>query len=514
MKKTVSINLNGQVFIIDEDAFNELNTYLDSIANRFANTDESAEIISDIEARIAELFLEYISASKQSITIVDVFKVIGILGKPNEFGDESHEQNKQSYNTHDEYNKKRLYRDPDNRIIGGVAAGIAAWMNIDPVIMRVLFVVSFFVFGPLLYFILWIIIPLARTPSQRLEMRGEEVNLNNIERIIREEFQQVKDSLKNLKKKENRRKIEHEFSSIFNGIARVFHLFGKIILGFFVAIFMFVFMIFIGVMTHIIPFDFFTTHCITTAPISNIFHVFISQSSSILLFWGIFLFIGTILLSIIINLVKIITGNYRRWWLINSIFTAITLIGLALIIYSTVKEATHFNISTEIKSRNDIVIQKNDTLKLVISNDQRESTQNQNTLYSINDNGDFSFSFSSNKCHFKKGNLSIYSNPELGFEQSKSDSSYIVISRRANGNNITEATDNCNKINYSFSINKSNIKLASHYSLINTKWRNQKLYATIFIPNGSSIMIERNGSTLANNLKEGQTYTMKNGKLE
>ena len=320
--------------------------------------------------------------------------------------------------------------------------------------------------------------------------------------------------MKNLKKKENRRKIEHEFSSIFNGIARVFHLFGKIILGFFVAIFMFVFMIFIGVMTHIIPFDFFTTHCITTAPISNIFHVFISQSSSILLFWGIFLFIGTILLSIIINLLKIITGNYRRWWLINSIFTAITLIGLALIIYSTVKEATHFNISTEIKSRNDIVIQKNDTLKLVISNDQRESTQNQNALYSINDNGDFSFSFSSNKCHFKKGNLSIYSNPELGFEQSKSDSSYIVISRRANGNNITEATDNCNKINYSFSINKSNIKLASHYSLINTKWRNQKLYATIFIPNGSSIMIERNGSTLANNLKEGQTYTMKNGKLE
>ena len=185
MKKTVSINLNGQVFIIDEDAFNELNTYLDSIANRFANTDESTEIISDIEARIAELFLEYISASKQSITIVDVFKVIGILGKPNEFGDESQEQNKQSYETHDENYKKRLYRDPENRIIGGVAAGIAAWMNIDPVIMRVLFVVSFFVFGPLLYFILWIIIPLARTPSQRLEMRGEEVNLNKNERIIR-----------------------------------------------------------------------------------------------------------------------------------------------------------------------------------------------------------------------------------------------------------------------------------------------------------------------------------------
>jgi len=514
MKKTVSINLNGQVFVIDEDAFNELNTYLDAIANRFKNTEESAEIISDIEARIAELFSEFISASKQSITIVDVFKVIGILGKPNEFGEEFQEQNRQSYETHDENYKKSLYRDPDNRIIGGVAAGIAAWMNIDPVIMRVLFVVSFFVFGPLLYFILWIIIPLARTPSQRLEMRGEEVNLNNIERIIREEFQQVKNSLKNLKKKENRRRIEHEFSSIFEGVARIFHLFGKIILGFFVAIFMFIFMIFIGIMTHIIPFDFLTTHCNSTAPISNIFHVFISQSSSILLFWGIFLFVGTILLSIIINLVKIITGNYRSWWLLNSIFTALTLIGLALIIYSTVKEATHFNVSTEIKRRNDILINKNDTLNLVISSDLIDSFPNEKSIYKINDNGDFSFSILSNKCHFKNGKLSIFNNTELHFEQSKSDSTYIEITKKACGNSLNEAEENCNKINFTWSINKNTLHITPHFLLTNTKWRNQKLNAVIFIPCGKFIKIEQNSSKQICDLNDGQTYIMRNGKLE
>lgn len=514
MKKTVSINLNGLVFVIDEDAFNELNEYLDAIANRFANTEECAEIISDIEARIAELFAEYISASKQSITIVDVFKVIGILGKPNEFGDEAKEENNNSYKTNDDDYKRRLYRDPDNRIIGGVAAGIAAWMNIDPVIMRVLFVVSFFVFGPLLYFILWIIIPLARTPSQRLEMRGEEVNLNNIERIIREEFQQVKDSLNNLKKKGNRRKIKHEFSSIFENAARILHVFGKIVLGLLLAIFMFVFMIFIGIMTHIVPFDFISTHCNSAAPISNIFQIFMSQSSSVLLFWGIFLFIGTIILSIIVNLVKIITGNYRRWWFLNSLFTVLTLFGLALIIYSTIKEATHFNVSTEIKNRNNIQIQKNDTLLIEILPNATNSFATQKSTCTINDNGDFSFLFFKTKCHFLKGEFSMHSSPELRIEQSKTDSTYLIITRRACGNTYSEAVENCNKINFTWSIDKSTLLIAPHFSMINTKWRNQKINAVVFIPNGKSIKIGNNTSNYMNNLNEGQTYTMNNGKLE
>jgi len=519
MKKTVSINLNGQVFVIDEDAFDELHSYLNAIASQFANSEESDEIISDIEARIAELFTEYISASKQSITLSDVIKVVEIMGKPNDFSDETQEPknqsyNNQSYNRTDSRFRKRLFRDPDNRVIGGVAAGIAAWADLDPVIVRALFVVSFFIFGPLLYFILWIIIPLAKTPSQRLEMRGEEVNLQNIERIIKEEFQQVKDSLNNLKKKGNRRHLKHEFSESITGIGHIFIAFGKIIIGFIIAAFIIVLMLFLGVMTHIIPFDFVATHCNSTAPVSSFLHVFISQSSSVMLFWGILLFVGTIILSIIVNLIKVITGNYRRWWFLNSIFTFFTLLGLALIIISTVREAKHFNVSTQIESRNDINIQRNDTLQIEISDSNINNKINEESNWSYKDNGDFSFSISSTKCHFTKGDFTIYSNPELLIKQSKSDSSYMIITKHANGDSHNEAISNCNSINYSWEINNSNLILAPFFTIVKSNWRLQKLQVTIFIPIGTSIKLGKDLSKLTKELKEDQVYTMKNGKLD
>jgi phage shock protein PspC (stress-responsive transcriptional regulator) len=519
MKKTVSINLNGQVFVIDEDAFDELQSYLDAIASQFANSEESKEIIADIEARIAELFTEYISASKQSITISDVLKVVEIMGKPNDFSDDSQEQKNttdqnQTYSSTDSRSKKRLFRDPDNRVIGGVAAGIAAWADIDPVIVRVLFVVSFFIFGPLLYFILWIIIPLARTPSQRLEMRGEDVNLQNIERIIKEEFQQVKDSLNNLKKKENRKRIKHEFSESFSGIARIFIGLGKIITGFLIAAFMFVFMIFIGVMTHIIPFNFIAMHCNSAAPFSSIFQVFMSQSSSVLLFWGILLFVGTILLSIIVNLVKVITGNYKRWWFLNSIFTFITLLGLALIIISVVREAKHFNVSTQTITRNNIDLQKNDTLNIEISDSSFKNIANEESIWNYNDNGDFSFKISSTKCHFIKGDLTIYSNPKIYFEQSKTDSAYLMITRTANGESHDEAVVNCNTINYPLNIKEATIYVSPYFTVIKSQWRLQNVVVVVFLPNGTSIKLGKDLSKLTKDLNEDQVYTMKNGKLE
>lgn len=202
MKKTFSINLNGMLFNIDDDAYTMLEDYLKRIEAHFSGQDESEEIMNDIEARIAELINERLGGGKKAVSLSDIEEVIKIMGNPDEFaGTEQEKQNTGHY--HHTYRPKRLYRDPDNRVLGGVCGGMGAYMNIDPVIFRILFVVLFLGFGVglLIYLVLWIVIPEARTTAQKLEMRGDPVNVSNIGSFIREEFDNVKNSFKGKNRK-------------------------------------------------------------------------------------------------------------------------------------------------------------------------------------------------------------------------------------------------------------------------------------------------------------------------
>lgn len=132
MKKTLTINLNGIVWTINEDAYQELKKYLDELEKSFAS-DEEKEILSDIEARISELFSERLE-KRMVVELADVEYVISVLGKISDFSEE-----KQS----EKENKKRLkrfYRDPENKIIAGIASGLAAYLGWDVTLLRVLFV--------------------------------------------------------------------------------------------------------------------------------------------------------------------------------------------------------------------------------------------------------------------------------------------------------------------------------------------------------------------------------------
>lgn len=193
MKKTVTINISGIIFHIDEDAYDRLNRYMNRLKRHFSKMEGRDEIISDIEGRIAELLLEKMVDNKQVITIDDIEEVVKMMGEPSEMDEESdyEPEPRPSYRNR----PKRLYRDPDNRMIAGVSSGLAAYLNIDPVWIRVLFVVSLFLsgFGLLAYIVLWIIVPQAITTTEKLEMRGEPVNISNIERSFRDEFDNMKD---------------------------------------------------------------------------------------------------------------------------------------------------------------------------------------------------------------------------------------------------------------------------------------------------------------------------------
>lgn len=192
MKKTFTINISGIIFHIEEDAFDQLNHYLESLKRHFSQAEGSDEIIADIESRIAELLQERISDAKQVITLKDASEVIDMLGQPAEMDQEGEEppKEKTTYST----TSKRLFRDPDNRKIAGVAAGLAAYLHIDTVWVRLLFALSLIAGGAglLIYIVLWIVLPEAITTAEKLEMRGEPVNISNIEKSIKDEFEGVK----------------------------------------------------------------------------------------------------------------------------------------------------------------------------------------------------------------------------------------------------------------------------------------------------------------------------------
>ena len=200
MKTTIKINLSGQIFTLDEDAYQVLKDYLDSISKRFRDTEEGIEIIGDIESRIAELFQEKISEKKQVITIEDVRNIISIMGTPEDILDEDEAaEEEQSRRSANGKKTRKLYRDPDNMAIGGVCSGLGAYFGIENWLMRLLWVILFFATGGglifILYIVLWIAVPKAMTVAEKLEMRGEKVTVSNIEKTIKEEYETVKENV-------------------------------------------------------------------------------------------------------------------------------------------------------------------------------------------------------------------------------------------------------------------------------------------------------------------------------
>ncbi|NLA47853.1 MAG: PspC domain-containing protein [Bacteroidales bacterium] len=195
MKITVSINLGGYSFNIDEDAYGELKRYLRELELHFAEEESSSEILSDIEARMSELFRARLSSYKQVITIEDVRHAISVLGRPEDFSEEDGNSGKQRFSSPGYH---RMYRDPDRRIIGGVCAGIGAYWSLDPWIVRIIFIALILAggLGVIIYLILYVVIPEAKTISQKIEMKGDPVNIRNITDAVREEFERVRENMK------------------------------------------------------------------------------------------------------------------------------------------------------------------------------------------------------------------------------------------------------------------------------------------------------------------------------
>jgi phage shock protein PspC (stress-responsive transcriptional regulator) len=200
MKKTFTINISGTVFHIEEDAYDVLQKYMVSLKNHFDGSEEGAEIVSDMEARIAEIFSEKTARGKNAVTLEGVNELIKTMGTTESFAEDTDDEEPLPGQTK---RKRRLYRDPQETILGGVCGGLAAFFNMDPVIVRIIFVVITFLTtgaGILVYLILWIAVPKAVNTAQRLEMRGQEVSIKNIENFVKEEANAVKENYNKFRK--------------------------------------------------------------------------------------------------------------------------------------------------------------------------------------------------------------------------------------------------------------------------------------------------------------------------
>ncbi len=198
MKKTLNINLAGSIYHIDEDAYILLDKYLRSLREHFTQGNNGDEIISDIELRISELFTEHLQKGYSIISIEQVEEVIQRIGSPEQMEDEAEKnENPASHSAKEETEKvkRRFFRDPDDKIIGGVLSGLAYYYDWNSTTLRII-VVLFSIFGLfwttiLVYLILWFLIPEAQTTAEKLSMKGEHVTVENIGKSVTEGFEKV-----------------------------------------------------------------------------------------------------------------------------------------------------------------------------------------------------------------------------------------------------------------------------------------------------------------------------------
>ena len=193
MKKTLTVNLGGTVFHIDEDAYRLLDNYLSNLKIHFRKEAGADEIIDDIERRISELFAEKLTAGSQVITITDVEEVIARMGKPEDMEAENDSEPSVGNATRTTIHR-RLYRNPDDKLLGGVISGMAAYLGWDVTLLRlVLLVVLICGVGTLIpvYIVCWLVIPEARTAAEKLSMRGEAVTVENIGKTVTDGFEKV-----------------------------------------------------------------------------------------------------------------------------------------------------------------------------------------------------------------------------------------------------------------------------------------------------------------------------------
>lgn len=475
MNKTVNINLGGMFFHIDEDAYQKLTRYFDAIKRSLSNSSGQDEIIKDIEMRVSELLTEKQKTDKHVVGLKDVDEVIAVMGQPEDYkiDDESFENKSTNFSTS---NTRKLYRDTENGMVGGVLAGLGHYFGIDKVWLRIFSLIMVFVFGSgfLAYVILWIVMPEAKTTAEKLEMTGEPVTISNIEKKVREEFENVSDRIKSAnydkfgnKVKSGAEKIGSSFGNFIISILRIFSKFIGVILiitGLSILIGLFIGVFTLGSSSVIeVPWQsFIEAGNFTDYPV---------WSFGLLMFFAVgipFFFLTLLGFKLLSPNLKSI-GNIAKYTLL-----AIWLISVSLAISIGVKQASAFAIDGRVVQKENINLQPTDTLLIKFK-------YNDYYAKSIDDRNDFKITQDSTKTDV------IYSN-NVSFRIEKTDTKlpYVQIEKEAKGKSLSESKQRAEQIQYGYKIIGNQLILDNYLITdLKNKFRDQEIEITLFLPEGT-----------------------------
>ena len=481
MNKTVNINLANTLFHIDEIAYNKMRRYLESVKRSFANTTGSDEILADIEARIAELFHEKLENERQVVTEKEVDAVIAIMGQPEDYmvdEDIFEDEPKSKRAVNDGKKSKKLYRDTEHKYVAGVSSGLAHYIGIDPIWVRILWIVL--TIGStggfiLIYGLLWILIPEAATTAQKLDMRGEDVNISNIERKVKEGFDDVADRVKSVDYEKVGDTVKKGGRTFFDTLGDIivffFKIFGKfigillIIIGASTLIGLFIGLLSVGIldMFHIPGIDFYNLVNSSNLPLWVV---------SFLAFFAIgipFFFLLYLGLKILVGNLKSI-GSIAKFSLLG-----LWLISVILLIVFGVREAASHAYSGNTTTKTELYIENpRDTVQinLVTTDYDRETTMHMgNMVITHDDNGD-----------------KILISEDVRFRLTKSKDSIfrMEVRKEANGGSFKKAKETAEGITYDYTIEGNTMTLQNYLTTNgDSKFNDQEVRVNLLVPVGT-----------------------------
>lgn len=485
MNKTVNINLAGIFFHIDEDAYLKLSRYLEAIKRSFTDSQGRSEIISDIEARIAELFSERIQNEKQVVGMPLVDKVISIMGQPEDYlvDDEIFEDEPQPKYSYRSTTAKKLFRDTDNSYIGGVSSGLGHYLGIEAIWLRLLWILlaigsgGTFIF---VYLVFWALVPEAKTTSEKLYMTGEPINISNIERKIKDNFDTVSENLKNVDFQKQGNRIKSSSQTFFDTLGNIVMFILRIAAKFVGIILMITgISVLIGLIIAL-----FTVGILDSIAIPGIDFLDVANTADIpiwlmsfLLFFAIgipFFFIFYAGLKILVNNLKSI-GNIAKYSLLG--IWVLAMIGLLI---TGIRQATEQAYDTQVTlSEQQLDIKAKDTLFL-----QMNAHDDYNKYLRRSDNF---------RVYKINQDSSIIASRNVRFiVRSTEDSiSKLVVKGFASGSAYNLAQQRAEAVNYDFDFDGSHLRLDSFFTTnAKNKMANQKIEVLLYLPVKSILYAE------------------------
>ena len=513
MNKTVNINLAGIFFHIDEDAYLKLQRYLEAIKRSFTDSQGREEIISDIEARISELFTERMKTERQVIGNKEVEEVISIMGQPEDYlvDDEIFEDEPSSKTNHTyrSSNSKKLYRDTDNSYIGGVSAGLAHYFCIDAIWIRLIWILLVFGAGTgvFLYILLWILVPEAKTTAEKLTMTGEAVNISNIEKKIRDGFDSVSENVKNIDFQKHADKLKEGFEhasdnisdsvkriptnkikdsskSFFDGLGNVikgiFKVFAKII-GLFIVLATIAGTVALTIGLIIGSFFNARVHFLD----SDIMELSTTSGMSFELLSILIFIVSVIPLIFLFYLgLKILVSNLKPL----SNIAKFTLLGLWLLsliglITISINQGLSYSEKAPVIINEKIeTIKSTDTLVLTMKGNDHFADEYYRRFYNFrtgyNENGE---------------KVTFSQDIRVNIKSTSDSVAKIKVFKSSRGRTFESAKERAKSIEYKYSINGNKLELDNYFLIPNTEAkRDQKVEITIFLPEGSNIYTNLN----------------------